>query len=323
MVLRDVYVPKEQLQGQELPAHILWDREYKYGKIDVFIPSGLKLKEVYNSNEFESTNPLAVKSVIENGFLGLLFDVDFFEKQLVTTKLKFVFYDTEGNTVEMIEKEVTLFRPKIEVVNIPETIDISEKITGKIVLKNVGYGASFVYVQFLSEGVKSHQQSSLRGLYLKLQEDLVAEFEKLKKEFPNYSSLLDDLIKDANPIDPSNKESMELRRRLAKELKELPRHDKVFFNRLFEILTFVLIKNNELLEMFESFFKSISAIAENNVLFVSAFDALITPRVKETLKVIVRYHDFEAQFYPPLEFSVAVNSSSDHETFLLDLFEWR
>lgn len=78
MTIKSLFVPPYAMQGEEIPAHILWE-SLDYDLIKIVLPDVVKLKAVFNVGEkmFNiSDRTVTINEVEVEGYLGMLFSTD-------------------------------------------------------------------------------------------------------------------------------------------------------------------------------------------------------------------------------------------------------
>jgi hypothetical protein len=69
-----IYLPKEGLQGEDIPSHILWENA-NVKSIEVSFCPPLKFKEVFNAQSWKiQGNKIIIEKVELDGYIGLSFD---------------------------------------------------------------------------------------------------------------------------------------------------------------------------------------------------------------------------------------------------------
>jgi hypothetical protein len=149
MPIKSLFVPSYAIQGEDIPAHILWD-SLEYKAIKIQLPEVIKLKEIYNVYKEMldiSDKEVIVKGVEMDGYLGMLFSTRKLHSYTVDVAIKFSFIDDEGKEIIKEQKMINLFRPELEVVKMPENIVIDFKrnyVTDRIKLKKKGRGTLII-----------------------------------------------------------------------------------------------------------------------------------------------------------------------------------
>src|SRR2546428_6709607 len=93
-----VFLPEEALQGEEIPSFALW-KGTTFDGIQVSVPDGLKVSEVYNVAKEDWTftgNDLSVKRVEVNGYLGLVLASEQLNETSKEVMIRWEFSGKEG-----------------------------------------------------------------------------------------------------------------------------------------------------------------------------------------------------------------------------------
>ncbi len=59
-ILKSLFVPKDCLQGEEIPVHVIWDRNVNLNNIKILYPDHITLTEIYNLEENGYTDDLNI-----------------------------------------------------------------------------------------------------------------------------------------------------------------------------------------------------------------------------------------------------------------------
>jgi hypothetical protein len=197
MPIKSLFVPSHAIQGEEVPAHILWD-SLEYQSIKIQLPEGIKLKEIYNVREgmFDILgNEVVVKGVEVDGYLGMLFSTRKLREYTVDVEIKFSFINKEGRKIVEELKTIHLFRPELEIIEMPETITVDVErnyVTNRIRLKKCGQGTLVINFNTLKESeLQKKVPNSIEEFLRNIKKDLETNFTEVKKAFPKYSNILD------------------------------------------------------------------------------------------------------------------------------------
>jgi hypothetical protein len=73
VVIKSCFLPKETLQGADIPSHVLW-KDIPFSHIEVNFPSQIKVKDVFNvakDSWKKEKIGIMIQKVEINGYLGI------------------------------------------------------------------------------------------------------------------------------------------------------------------------------------------------------------------------------------------------------------
>lgn len=324
-----VYLPKEGLQGEEIPSHILWDEDLIVKSIKIIYDAPLSLKNVFNVKTWgNNNNILLIKDVEVPGYVGLLFETHKTSETEVVIAVSYVISMDTGKEIN-IKKEVRLFRPQLQIKNLPKEIIIEPKtgfVKGKIRAVNGGRGLLFIRV-ITTEGsqIKIETPPRYREFAERFITDLSEEFSKLADDFPQHRFLINEMLgwdrKDPLELTQAEKKRfMEFAIRLANTLAK----DLAFLERFLGAYAKALARNTELIEAVRRVITLYESIVSKDIIVANPLDEVILR--EKTGKIVLKiaqtdsvFNEYDDIILPEIE----IKSSEASNFPVYKLFEWR
>jgi hypothetical protein len=328
------YLPGYCLQGEDLPGHVIWDSEDDV-EIRLEIPDSLKLKRIFNvpsESIFREDNNITRLTGFEvNGYLGLLFKSKILDeaKSRGTVIINITFKDDNKTTT--IRKDVDLFRLSVEVVRIPETINVSLRpepklfqIEEKIRLQNSGDGTALISVDLVSKGDFELSPSSGMNTFQKaFFKDLRANLAALSKNWPHYASFINNFLDLAKPLTKTNKKTAKKFESVTKRLEDIILEDKDFLGEFISALGAAYMKNVQLVTELRSFLEYLDSIGEGRVILTNSVNVLRPKKREGILNLAISIMDLGFNEYDPIILPpIRVNCKQDCEIPIHLLFDW-
>jgi len=282
-IINSLYLPEHCLQGEELPSHILWDK-HKFIEIEIHFPQYLKIKEIYNvSQEDYKYEPgfLKIEKVKSNGYMGLVFGTKKIDEHTIEAEIQFKISD--GYRWKEYNKNVLLFRPDIQIIDTPKTINIyynertkSFEIDGKLKLKNNGRGTAIIGLVANEESeVKLSDPPEFEDFRESLFSFLKRVFPKLKEKYPRYSEFIDNYLHIlSNPHIFSNYELMEKAKEIVDDLRNILDNDPAFAEAFSSLVIGAYIRCIYQVTEIETFAYYIRQIEKENIILINPTDLL-------------------------------------------------
>ncbi len=197
------YVAPWVLPNQPFPIHCVWEPEKKLAKIMIEIPKRYKLVDTLNFSVFEAdkkTNHMIINSseLKSNNYFGLILRykvIDFLVEKRDDVKISFL--DTEGVLLHTLILQTRIIRPKIELINYPKEITVTDLVNPKnliqLELLHKGFGAANLEVKVLQSGFDITKSDSL---YNQVLQDTVLKILKICEDNPEIQEPveIDDLL---------------------------------------------------------------------------------------------------------------------------------
>jgi hypothetical protein len=323
-----IYLPKEGLQGEEVPSHILWDESLIVKSIKILYNMPLSLKSVFNAKTWEKNdNLLVIEDVEVPRYVGLLFETCKISETNVVTSVEYIINTHTGKKIN-IKKEIKLFRPQLQIKNLPKEIMIDPKtgfVKGKIRARNIGRGILFIQV-VAAEGspIKVETPPRYREFAERFITDLSDEFSKIVNDFPQYQSLINEMLEwdKKYPLEFTQAEKNKFKEfaiRLANTLAK----DLTFLERFLGAYAKALARNTELIEAVRRVVTLYESIVSNDIIVANPLDEVILK--EKTGKIVLKITHTDSVFneYDDIILPAIELKSSEATSFpVYKLFEW-
>jgi hypothetical protein len=329
-----VYVPSYSLQGEDLPCHVRWKGSEPISVL-IELPPELSVKEVYNvpvDGVTEQTPKLVrFSNFTLPGYLGLLLRTSRTDGPRRDVQITFRISTRDGNSLRVVSRAVSLFRPLLTCVEIPDELLIDSRSgtlqskTPRIVLENIGDGTAIVLVKLLpgSKG-KIGPSSRADEFENKFKEDVLAGILRAREDFPRHTRLLDEFTELLREPLTLNAQTTKRMRSINRRARAAYRKDKSLFARVVQILAEAYFGNLELVTELSSFLDYLNSVGEGRVVILNALDALHLKKGNSRIAIELQVADAAYGMYPALELpAVQVSSPVDTEIPVHRLFDWK
>ncbi len=320
-------MPKEALQGEEVPCFALW-KGVDFRGIQVQVPEGLEVKDVYNVAkgdwQFEKRK-LVISKVEVNGYLGLLFSPGQNDRTSQNLEVRFDFYSDNGGLSET--RRVHVFRPLLVPASVPKEIRVDalkSQTATPIVVQNRGFGTVVVNVKAAENSAAKLEEHPVITEFLKhFRSDLELGFSRLKNQFPSYTPLVesvaDILIK---PVDLESEHLAKLEK-VADDFRKAAHDSPEFSTGIGDVIAGALIKNLHIFNVFAQFTEYFHSVSERKVLIRNPLDIFRLNNRPQRVHLIVEYTDLAYGQYPPLDIESTLVSNKPLELPLYKLLRWK
>lgn len=329
MSIKSLFVPPYAMQGEEIPAHILWESlEHQLIRID--LPEAVKLKELYNVREemFEvSNNRVTIKQVEVDGYLGMLFSTRKLKEYSVEAQVKFSFLNKEGEKIIDESRLIDLFRPQLEIIELPKIIEVEldrHYVSNRIVLKKLGKGTIIVTFKTPSESqLQKITPHSIQEFLKSVGQDLKLNFNNLKKSFPQYSSSLD-RYRFYMVNGWHNYEQLKELKKISYNIIRACSEDEKFAELFFEALAKTVAANIKLFTPPESLLKYLDSITSKKVWLPQPWEVIPVSKEPRILKLEMMPTDILLDRYEVIKFQpIKVQATCDGHIEIARLFQWK
>ena len=321
------YLPREGLQGEDIPSHVLWENA-KVKSIKVSFCPPLKFKEVFNAELWKAQdNVITVDKVEVDGYVGLSFGSSKVSELEVVAPVEYLIELADGRIIKEV-KEIKLFRPQLDLKVQKKTITIIPKtryIKDRIKIKNIGRGTLMIYV---STGKDSPSQLEIsranRDFAEKFLSDLLEELSKVAKDFPQFAPFLNDMTKwkTENALDISDEERARITE-YSNRMTKLLANDRELLEGFMSAYGRALAKNSEFIEVIRRAINLVKSLLSKDILLINPFDEIavkgkadVILKISQTDKVIDHYDEISL----PL---IELTSSEEVRIPIHRIFEWR
>jgi len=333
MPVTSFFVPKEALQGEDVPAHIIW-RDLKYETLRIEISGPLRAKEVYNvsrgSWRKEAYGLLIQKPKVE-GYVGLIFKSDKLYESTSNATVDFSFLGENQQLVEKRTARVHLFRPDLVVENVPDTITVDlqrNMVQNRIAIKNQGEGTAIVGFRVpRSSNVKLQVPSFVRQFRSKLYSDVERNLSRVEREHPEFSEIIREytsLVKQAlHARRRKGRKFLAELKDVTKRLAENFKHEE-FLWAFMEAVGAAYLSNVQLVTAFDSMLEYLNSFASRRVVLIDPLEVLPVSREAKELSIQIVMTDLLVGKYDPIDIpKVKIIGTSEGEVQLYRLFEWK
>ncbi len=130
------YIAPWALPKEEVPFHLILDQTSRYDEVRLKLPPNILLKDMFNVGEYKQIDDeIFVNSFKTHGFFGCIIAYDdIFEETHVSRIIEINFY-YKGKKVHSKSLKANFYRPRLEFVEGPEEIMISDKVEIEKLLK--------------------------------------------------------------------------------------------------------------------------------------------------------------------------------------------
>jgi hypothetical protein len=323
-----VYMPKEGLQGEDIPSHILWENA-TINSIEISFGAPFRLKGVFNCSSPEiCENRLTVKTVELNGYLGLSFETSKVKDIEVELPVGFRIQFSSGEVIEET-KRIRLFKPQLKVV-VPASHNISVDsatgfIKGRLSIKNVGRGLILMRINSTEDSqTKLETPLEYREFAEKFNADIGEELTKLANQFPQFKPFLDYTLScgDKESLSLTMKEREELARYLTSLANTLA-NDKALMQGFVEAYAKALAKNTQFIESIRKVVTVYESLVSKDILLLNPLDEVILMGKDSTISLAITLTDNIFDNYKDMELPrINIKSEQGVRIPIYKLVEW-
>lgn len=333
MQIKSLYMPDSIIQNDEFPAHITWDKNDQV-EITLTLPKTITIKEVYNvpeniSNKIDEFSTKFNQFEV-NGYVGFVFKTQFLDESKSIEDVQFIIKDLKSSKTKRYTKKIQLFRPSLELLEVPSTITIegedvnSLKIDNKIRIKNNGNGTALISVKVISEGgIEKTVPYEIDDFYSKVIQTIGDEFENLKLEYSEYTHIIDDyyfLLNQPISLDKDIKEKIVS---VESELFSIFERQEDFLDKFLMCIWHSYIKNIQVITKIESFVNYLNSIGKNKIILLNSIELLKCFQTKSEIKFLIQITDLNYNDYPSIETpSIIMSCKNNLSVPIFSLFEW-
>jgi hypothetical protein len=259
MPIKSKFFPRQALQGQDLPSHVLWS-DLKFDLIRITHSDNLVLKEIYNvpCNSYAiEKNAIVVKETEVDGYLGVVWSTKLLHQKASDDSIEYQFI-LNGRVSEKLSFSVHLFRPDIVVGDIPVEIVVKTakgEVSPKILISNVGEGAAIVNVETVpGTKLQKHHPEFIEKFLKEYYEEICANITRLKRIYKENGPLLEGLEKFLLEPVEFNRESLKVFEEFINKFITVMGSNQEFAEAIIRMLIEAVLSNSE----FANFYKFVS-----------------------------------------------------------------
>ena len=291
-MIKSCYLPDEALQGEEIPAHLIW-KNFEWDQIEISFSPPLIFQRIYNvpkSGYKINNNSLIIEEVEIDGYIGLVFSSHRVENSKSIAKLRVKIFKN-GKEVWSEERSIALFHPKIRVATAPKKLVIKQgKVLNPIELRKVGVGSVILDV---IEGENNEAKIDLNKEYKlrfeKFKKVFKERLEALKELFPHYIDILNELIRfdaetEEDSLSPLDKHYFEIR------------YDEYFIDSITKAFIRAYVESFEIESLITMpLLKYLEKAISHKVIFKNIFTEIFPSGKEEKLHIILLVEDLLGQ----------------------------
>jgi len=328
MPVKSSFFPKQALQGEDLPSHMMWS-DLAFDCIKINHSKTLAFKEVYNVSDKDITvkeGLILINKVEVDGYLGIVYSSRILPAKASDEKIEYSFL-LQSDVVESLTFSVHLFRPDIVVHNVPHEMSVnlvSEKISPKISVKNLGEGTAVVDIETTAESeAQKHHPQFFETFIQELIEGIKSSVSRLKDDFKQYSALLDKLEIYLTKPFRFEDESLKMFEKFEDELSSALEENEQFAKGLVELLAGTILRSAGFSNVYQFVLDYVNSIRKEKILLRDPFNVISLVGKPVILRVKIVCIDLLKQKCEPIELPpISVSSEQSGEIALFKLFQW-
>ena len=317
----DLYVPEYCNQGERIPFFVLWDHS-KQIKISIVTSEGITLDEVYNVDHKEldiDKNEYAVKKFETPGYLGGVFGSKIFDEASVIKTLRFEI-NFDSNEPQIIEKQIELFRPDVEIIDTIKKINVvsdrnDRPITdGGIKIFNHGKGTAIIRINVLEKSeIREGPPEGFEEFKIKFLNDLNVVFMKMKDKFPQYNDVIEaSRMVAKNPL-PSDQKELNSVKTTIERLEKLFDNDEEFLREFTVGVGNAYLRNVSIMTDADAFLAFLKSLGKNKLLILDSMKSLKVFPTTQMLNVEILITDLAQNAYPSKKlYPIAITSDKKY-----------
>lgn len=122
------YIAPWALPNEEIPIHLVWDPSCQCDAIEVDLPSGVVLKDLFNVESYRQQNSsIRIERLKTPNFFGLVVASEELQEEQRTMKQIVVRFLSGGKQVFSRTFTANIYRPRLSIVETPESVAIAEE----------------------------------------------------------------------------------------------------------------------------------------------------------------------------------------------------
>jgi len=317
------YIAPWAIPNENIPLHVVWDSNENIQEITLIKPKTLLIKEIFNSDYIEvSDSEVKFKNFDSDGY----FSIELISKEIKMLEkkcdivLKFLKND---KILEKLNFSITIFRPILETVCIPEEIEVIKdrdefKVRNPIELRYKGHGNVFVHVKSAnSSELQIKIPAEIQKTMDKFQEDLEIGLNELKSKYPEYEKLFKSL-EDDEELSLTN---IETKLEIYSDIFE---NDNDFSEDFMKKFSYAIKENYAQLDdyIIGPFLEYIRASPIKTVYLIDPIWRFNFQENAKHLNLEINYFDLEENVYEPINISTKMFGHCKGDIDLYKIFKW-
>mgnify|MGYP007042361256 CR=1 FL=1 len=328
MPVNSSFFPKQALQGEDLPSHMIWS-DLTFDCIKIIHSKALAFKEVFNVSDKDiivKENSILINKVEVDGYLGIVYSSRILPTKASDEKIEYSFL-LENDVVESLTFGVHLFRPDIMVHNVPHQISVnpvSEKISSRILVKNLGEGTAVIDIETTPESeAQKHYPKFFENFIQEFLDGIKSSISRLKSDFKQHSSLLDKLEIYLTKPFRFDDESLKMFEKFENELSSAFEENEQFAKGLVEMLAGTILRSTDFSNVYQFVLDYVNSIRKEKILLRDPFNVISLVGEPVILRVKIDCIDLLKQKCESIELPpISVLSEQSGEIALFKLFQW-
>lgn len=299
-------------------------------------PSALEVKEVFNvlpgrARTLES-GIVEFSDFIINGYVGLVLRSKRLEGSLVRKQVTFEIESLTKEFSERYEKEISLFRPALELVKVPPSVRVRTKpgsrfakLDQKIRILNTGDGTAIIQVELQSEeGFEKRTAAELDDFRKRFIDDVEVKLTAISAEDPIRAGLIIRFLKLLKTPLPFVEEGKAEIKSIFDDLIKAIEDDEKFLEKFASSLATAFLKNMQILTEVNTFMEYLNSIGEGRVILLNSTDILRAKKQSGLMRLKIRITDLAYNDYPAVELPpIMVRWDGTGHLPVHMLFDWR
>lgn len=328
MPVKSYFFPKEALQGEDLPSHIIWS-DLEFDCIRINHSRAFTLKEVYNVSDKDISTKeglIQIDKVVVDGYLGIVFSSRILPEKALDEKIQYSFI-LGNQIIESLTSTIHLFRPDVVVSDVPPQISVSlpsGEISPRILINNFGEGTAIVDIVTTPKSeLQKHRPQFVETFIQEYIEGVESGITQLKNDFKEYSALLDKIEMYLTRPVKFEEKSLKAFEKFEDELATAIEENEEFIKALAEMLAEIILRNSEFSNLYQFVLDYINSIGKEKMLVRDPFNVIKLPKKPAILKVKIKCIDLLKQMCTTMTLPpISVSSKQGGEIALFKLFEW-
>lgn len=324
-----VFLPKEGLQGEEIPSNITW-QNMDVLSIKVKFSEPLKVKEVFNAGSYEiGKNEVTAKEIEVNGYFGLSFETSKVEEIETVLPVAYIIQPKKEETIE-ITKSIKLFRPQLRVrmKNDSYKITVNPKtgfIDGRLNMKNIGRGLLLIRVESgQGSHIKIQTPPEYREFAEKFNSDIEKEMTLLAEEFQQFKPFVSYILSCGGKdyLDFTDVEKEELKRNLV-TFGTLLASDTALLRGFVEGFSRAILKNSQFQDVIRKVILVYESLVTKDILLLNPLDEIILEQENSSINLEILLTDNVYDYYKNLKLpTINIVAQPKTKVPIYKLFEW-
>jgi len=328
MPIKSSFFPKEALQGQDIPSHVLW-KDMDFDCIRINHSKNMLFKEVYNASKpnfvVHETSVIINKIDVE-GYLGIIFSSKYLPSKDQEDFIEYIFLKN-FEIIEKLEFKVHLFRQDIKLKDIPKKIlinPIGGKADPKICVRNLGQGTAIIEVNTIEESkIQKARPKFVDDFIESSLENIESGISRLRESFAEFDKLLSKVeLYVKQPVE-FNKDSLISYNDFQNEFKEAVEKDDKFARALVDFFVGVILNGNMSSNIYQFLLEYMDSIGKEKIIIRDPFSTINVAEGLQKIRLEIKSVDLLHNICDVIELpSIDLEARQAGEIPLFKLFQW-